>query len=621
MKLSEMSASFSLQKRSRGTACRTGLVTLAMTLFAFQILPIRPTFSTENTYAVAAKTKSSSSSVDNSIGRKIPNFVLKDTNGELKGLSDFADDRFLVVAFMGTQCPIGNAYVPDLIRLNKEFAEQSVKVIGIYPNLADSPEDVAEHIREFKIDFPTFQDSQQATIGLFGATRTPEIFVLDRRRQVRYQGRVDDRIGYDYKRAKPRRADLLEAVKELVAGKEVSVESTKPVGCKITLKSALKADGKVTYTGQVAKIFAKRCASCHHAGTAAPFSLTSYEEARDWSEMIKEVVQTQRMPPWEADPRFGKFSNDLRMTTEEIHTLTAWVESGAPFGDKAKLPESQSFAKGWTIPQPDHIFEMPEEFTVKANGTVAYKYFVTPTNFKEDRWVQASEAKPGNRAAVHHIIGYVRPKGGRGIGGLPAVAGYAPGEEPMVFPQGMGFKLPAGADIVWQVHYTPTGKVEKDRSEIGLIFCKERPERAVIQSGAINTRFEIPPHAENYQVKSTQPMKTDVELISLMPHMHLRGKSFRYIVKLPDGTDKTLLDIPDYDFNWQHRYRFDKPYFLPKGTVIECVAHFDNSAENPANPDPNKTVKWGDQTWEEMMIGYFTYVKPKKSGRNISKKE
>lgn len=548
-----------------------------------------------------------------SLGRRVRNFVLPDTAGKATGLSEFRDSRFLVVVFMGTQCPIGNAYVPDLNKLQKEFADKDVQVIGINPNLADSLEEVAKHKREYQIQFPVFKDAEQLTVDLFGARRTPEVFVLDRRRTIRYHGRIDDRIGYDYKRAKANRDDLIEAVKELVSKKEVSVKATKPLGCLITRKSSLKKKGTVTYTQQVSRIFEQRCNNCHHKGTAAPFSLTTYEEARQWTEMIKEVVTEQRMPPWDADKRFGKFSNDLRMTPEQIQTLVAWIDDGAPYGDKKDLPEPKQYVEGWTIPKPDKIFEMPKEYVVQANGVVEYKYFVTPTNFEEDKWIQAAEARPGNHAVVHHIIGYIVPKGERLDARGPAIAGYAPGEEPMVYPQGMGIKVPAGSNIVWQVHYTPTGKVEKDRSQIGIVFCDNPPKRPVYQEGIFQTRFMIPPKAENHRVRKTRKIDRDVELISLMPHMHLRGKSFKYVAHIPNQDSKILLDVPDYDFNWQHRYRFEKPVFLPKGTTIECIAHFDNSKENPANPDPSKTVYWGDQTFEEMMIGYFNYVGVEKS--------
>ena len=590
---------------SQSNGLASGVLTSKTLTTEFAVNSHQPHFPFANASELSSRKASS-------VGRRVPDFVLTDVNGKATGFSDFGDSRYAVVVFLGTQCPIGNAYVPLLSKLQKKFADKSVKVIGINANLQDSANDIKKHVNEFKIKFPVLIDSDQASVDLFGATRTPEVFVLDRRRNIRYQGRIDDRFGYSFKKTKATRDDLEIAIQELVDGKEISVAETKPLGCLITRKSNLKSSGDVTYTQDIAKIINNRCVECHHAGTAAPFELDSYEHAKNWSEMIKEVVQQRRMPPWEADPRYGKFKNDLRMNQDEIDTLVAWIDNGAPYGDKKDMPKLKGFPAGWTIDKPDKTFKMPTEYTVQADGVVEYQRFVTPTNFTEDVWIQASEARPGNRAAVHHIIVYVREKGSNKRSGLPAIAGFAPGEEPMVFPKGTGYRIPAGAELVWEVHYTPTGKVEKDRCEVGLIFCKEPPERSVEMSLAINQKFVIPAGAENHPVIAKRSIVKDVELISLMPHMHLRGKSFKYEAIFPDGKKETLLSVPNYDFNWQHRYRFAKPKFLPRGTVIECTAHYDNSSENPANPEATKPVRWGDQTFEEMMIGFFSYVPAEK---------
>ena len=540
--------------------------------------------------------------------RRIPDFVLPNSSGEQIAISDYQDAKLFVVVFMGTECPIGNAYVPDLNGLHKKYQDQHVQVIGINSNLSDSADAIAKYVDEFKVEFPILVDDDQLAADLFEATRTPEAFVLDRRRRIRYQGRIDDRVGYTFKRANSHRSDLEEAIKELLAGQAVSKSKTEVAGCLITRKTSLQKKGEITYAKHVSRILHERCAECHHPGTAAPFSLMTYEDAQNWSEMIREVVVDRRMPPWNADPRHGKFSNDLRMPKDEIDTLVAWINEGAPFGKKEDLPEPPKFADGWTIEEPDLVLRMPEEYSIPATGTVEYQYFVTPTNFKEDMWVQASEPRPGNRDVVHHIIVFIRPAGSKSFRNLPAVGGFAPGEEPMIWPAGMGFKIPAGSELVWQLHYTPIGKPTKDRSEIGLVFCTEPPERPVKGGGAFNFSFQIPPGADNHRVVSHAKFSNNVELLALMPHMHLRGKDFRYTAHFPDGRKEVLLSIPDYDFNWQHRYRFEKPFFLPKGSTLECVAHFDNSADNPANPDPKETVRWGDQTWEEMMIGWYSHV-------------
>ena len=576
-------------------------------------------FSDQASIHAAVKSESDSASIAKEktaktiLGRRIPDFVLPDSDGRVTAFSDFNEAKHVVVVFLGTQCPIGNAYVPVLNDLQKRYAGQGVKIVAINSNLADDAEAVAKHVEEFKVEFPVLVDERQVVADIFGARRTPEAFVLDRRRNIRYRGRIDDRFGYTYKRATARRNDLEEALKELVAGDEVSVAETEPAGCIITRKDRLAGKGEITFAKHVSRILQKNCADCHHPGTAAPFSLLKYEDAANWAGMIRETVLERRMPPWSADPRYGHFENDLRMSDDEIDTLVAWIDGGMPMGDLKDLPEPKQYADGWQLGKPDIVFEMPVDYTVPASGTVEYQYFVTQTNFKEDVWVQASEARPGNWNAVHHIIVFVRTKDEKRKQGLPAVGGFAPGEEPMKLPPGVGFKIPAGAELVWQLHYTPTGKVEKDRSEVGIYLCKEKPERQSRGGGAFNFRFNIQPGAEKHRVVSEATFAKDSELLSLMPHMHLRGRDFKYIAKYPDGRTEILLSVPNYDFNWQHRYRLSKPLPMPAGTKLECVAHFDNSIHNPANPDPTKSVQWGDQSWEEMMIGWYASVDAKPS--------
>ena len=568
--------------------------------------------------ALVSRSASSAESQDQAkiLGCRIPNFVLPDGSGREVALSDFNDARTLVVVFLGTQCPIGNAYVPVLNDLQNRYGKQGVQVLAINSNLSDNAESVAKHVKEFEVDFPVLVDDRQVVADMFAARRTPEAFVLDRRRVIQYRGRIDDRFGYTYKRAKARRNDVEEAVKELLAGKDISIAETKLAGCVITREDRLKGKGKITFAKHVAHILQKNCAECHHPGTAAPFSLLTYEDARNWSGMIRETVVERRMPPWSADPRYGHWENDRRMSSEEIDTLVAWIDGGMRMGDRRDLPKPVKYADGWRIGKPDMVLKMPREYTVQARGTVEYQYFVTPTNFDEDVWVQASEARPGNWAAVHHIIVFVREKGSKQKQGLPSVGGYAPGEDPLILPKGVGFRIPAGADLVWQVHYTPTGKVETDRSEFGLYLCPQPPPRERLGGAAINTSFRIPAGAENHRVVARKKIRRDIELIELMPHMHLRGRNFKYTAHYPDGRSEILLSVPNYDFNWQHRYRPSKPLLLPKGTIIQCEAYFDNSPHNPANPDSTKEVRWGDQSWEEMMIGFYASVEVRSSTTN-----
>ena len=539
------------------------------------------------------------------LGHRIPNFVLPDTTGKQVGLADFKDRQGVVVVFLGTKCPVGNAYVPALLELQKLYQEKGMQILGINAVPGDSTDAIRQHVKDFGITFPVLIDTDQATLPLFGAKRTPEVFVLDNRATIRYHGRIDDRIAPDYKRDEARRADLREALDDLLAGKEIRVKETDAAGCLITRSAKRKQPGEVTYAKHIAPILQKHCVDCHHPGTAAPFSLLTYQDAADWSAMIEEVVTQKRMPPWHADPRFGHFANERRLSTDEVDTLTTWIAAGAPEGEKNAVTPPPPFADGWRIGTPDVVFKMPEEYTVQATGTVRYKYFTTPTNFKEDMWIKATEPRPGNRAVVHHII--VWYKDPKAAGKRMWVASMAPGEDPVILPDGFGRQIPAGAELVWQVHYTPTGKEEKDRSEIGFVFCKNPPQHNVFNHGISNMGFKIPAGDGNHEVVATQKVVRDSVLLQLHPHMHLRGKDFEFQVIYPGGRKDVILAVPQYDFNWQTLYRLKEPLHLPKGSEIRCVAHYDNSAANPANPDPKKDIRWGDQTWDEMMIGFIDF--------------
>jgi hypothetical protein len=415
------------------------------------------------------------------------------------------------------------------------------------------------------------------------------------------------------KRFSVRSAGLLTLAAVAAVAFSLMLQGSRAVSREPAAKNPVKP--KITYAGQVAHIVQENCQTCHHPGTAAPMPLLTYDNVVSWGDMIREVVTDKRMPPWHADSRYGKFSNDRRMKQADQETLLAWLDSGRELGDVKDLPANPDYADGWVIGKPDVIFELPEEQSIPANGTIPYQYFVTPTNFKEDVWVQAAEARPGNRGVVHHIIvSYRDPKGkerqnGRGIGDGMLV-GTAPGDMPLVLPPGMARRIPAGSELIWQMHYTANGKPAKDRSQVGLVFYKgkEPPKYNAQTIGITNSSFVIPPQAANFPVESEWIAPRDTLLLSYMAHMHLRGKDFEYKVFYPDGRSEILCSIPRYDFNWQTMYRVDKPLHLPKGSRLHCTAHFDNSSKNPANPDPNKEVTWGDQTWEEMMIGWIDFV-------------
>jgi len=411
---------------------------------------------------------------------------------------------------------------------------------------------------------------------------------------------------------------LAEALGEVLAGRTVSQAPTPVAGCLIALVQRSKKEGQITYASHVAGILQKNCQECHRPGQIGPFSLLNYDDAVAWADTIREVVKDQRMPPWYADPRYGHFVNDRRLTPEEQTTLLAWLDNGTPKGDDKDLPPPRKWESDWTIGKPDLILTMPEEFSVPAEapkGGIEYQFIHIPTNFKEDRWVVRAESKPGAPEVVHHIVMFIVEPGRKFIpkvANAPVLCGTAPGDMPLILRPGMAKKIPAGSELVFQMHYTPNGKAQKDRSSVGMIFAKEPPQWQVRTWPIHEPRFRIPPGADNYELEASVTFKENGHVLSFMPHMHLRGKDFLYEATYPDGKKEILLSVPRFNFGWQSVYRLAKPLPVPKGTVIHCVAHYDNSAKNPNNPDPTKSVFWGDQTWEEMMIGWmdFYYDRP-----------
>jgi len=405
--------------------------------------------------------------------------------------------------------------------------------------------------------------------------------------------------------------------------------------CAAVVSFAAGVPSSVTFTKDVLPVMQKRCQTCHRPGEVAPMSFLTYQEARPWAKAIREAVLTRKMPPWFADPHYGKFVNDRSLSQPEIDTLVSWVDGGAQEGDPKDAPAPVQWVDGWSIGKPDRVFEMPHDFDVPGAGTIEYQYIVIPSGFTKDTWVQAAEARPGNRKLVHHIIAFVREPGSKWLSeAQPCVPfvpqekkknkkakkeeddddnastpelliGFAPGLVPMTLPPGQAKMVKAGSDFVFQLHYTATGHAGIDRSRIGLIYAKEPPKERVFTANATNSKFVIPPGDPAFKVDSSITIQAPARLVDLMPHMHYRGKDFEYRLVYPTGETQTVLSVPHYDFNWQLFYYFSDPVVLPKGTRIDCTAHFDNSPNNKYNPDPKAEVRWGDQTWEEMMIGWF----------------
>ncbi|MGC4051686.1 MAG: cytochrome c [Paludibaculum sp.] len=401
----------------------------------------------------------------------------------------------------------------------------------------------------------------------------------------------------------------------------------------LVLTAAALAHAAPTFTKDVLPILRRNCQECHRPGEIGPMPLLTYEQTRPWAASIKSSVVQRKMPPWFADPHYGKFSNDRSLSRRDIDTIVAWVNAGAPKGNPGDAAPAAAFTEGWGIPQPDVVIQLPQPYEIPANGTIEYLHWVVPTNFKTDKWVQFAEARPTDRAHVHHIIAFVREPGSNwlkdakpgipfipekskdpnaNVSDLPSdfLVGYAPGQPPERFEPGQAKLVKAGSDIILQVHYTTDGKASKDQRRVGLVFAKEPPPNRAMTFSATNGTFKIPAGDPNYKVEAEFTMGTDVILHGLHPHMHARGKDFLYRVQYPGGRTETLLSVPNYSFAWQLWYNLEKPIALPKGTKILCTAHFDNSVNNRFNPDPKREVGWGDQSWDEMMVGFFNLVFP-----------
>jgi peroxiredoxin len=558
--------------------------------------------------------------------QSIQNFTLGSHRGVEWSLNDVADQQLVVVAFLGTECPLAKLYGPRLEELQRQYSDKGVAFVGVNANTQDSLAEITAYVTKHKISFPMLKDPGNRIADQFKAERTPEVFLLDKERAVRYRGRIDDQYLIGLSRDNVRRNDLAVAIDELLAGTSVSVAHTAPIGCHIGRVSKVKPHGNVTYSNQIARIFNNRCVECHRKGELAPFALGSYKDVIGWEDTILEVIRTNgrnSMPPWYAssEHKRGVFSNDARLTEEEMGLIETWVDNGMPEGDKSQLPTPPQFVEGWRIGEPDQVIEMrdpPIPFNVAADGIIKYQHFEVDPGWDEDKYVIATEARPDNSAVVHHIIAYIIPPGEEDEQKKKSrkmLVGFAPGATPRVMNDGTALFVPAGSKLQFEMHYTPNGTAQTDLSYIGVKFtAKENVKRLFTGGAAAARELEIKSNQITDNVVAQHTVHRAQMLLDMTPHMHLRGKSFKYELKQAKGKDwETLLDVPNYDFNWQLTYELKTPRLLREGAVIRCTAAFDNTDGNDANPDSNVTVGWGPQSWDEMMIGFFSTRDPYES--------
>jgi mono/diheme cytochrome c family protein len=549
---------------------------------------------------------------------RVENFRLMDHQGGSQELYYYSDASAVVFMVQGNGCPIVRNAMPRFKELRDQYADQGVQFFMLNSNLQDNATTVALEAEEFGYDIPILIDDSQIIGESLGLVRTGEIFVLDPKTwKVTYHGALDDRLTYEKQKSEAKEHYLKDAIDDMLAGKSVDVASTDPLGCLINFpeQTARAQHANISYSEEIAPILADNCVACHREGGIGPWAMSDYNMVRGFSLMIREVVRTKRMPPWHADPAHGQFSNDRSLSPEQTQTLVHWIEAGAPRGEGPDpLAEIDHDWGTWAVAEPelgepDYVLDIPAS-EIPATGVVDYKYHYVQNTIGKDVWVKAAEILPGDRAVLHHVITSYgtletegRRKGRLKREGQAGLRGYVPGMTSQMFPEGTGVYLPADATIEFQVHYTTNGKATVDESQLGIWVYEEPPEHQVFSMILLNGRIQIPPHAKAHKEFAERVIPKDALVYNLLPHAHFRGKASEFSVVYPDGTEEILLSVPNYDFNWQTTYSLAEPKLIPAGSKIVHTTWWDNSAQNPANPDPTIEVTWGEQSWEEMLFG------------------
>ena len=553
--------------------------------------------------------------------QKVENFVLLDHRGEAHELHYYSDAKAVVLMVQGNGCPIARNSWPRFRELRDEYAEKDVRFLMINSNLQDNRASISREAEEFGMDLPILVDDTQIIGESLGLVRTGEVLVVATEDwTVAYRGAVDDRLAYEVQKAAASRHYLKDALDDLLAGRALHTAQTDAVGCLINFphKEQGNQTARISYSEEVAPILESKCVTCHRPGGIGPWAMTDYNMVRGFAPMIREVVRTRRMPPWHADPAYGRFSNDRSLTTEEIQTLVHWAEAGAPRGEGPDpLTALTHDYPEWKLGEPDLVIEIPPS-EVPATGIVEYQYRLVQNPLDDYRWIRATEIIPGDPSALHHVvtkIGYMETEGPKKgqfkEEGLEQLGVYLPGQWTDEASEGGATLLPIGATFEFQMHYTTYGKATVDRSRMGIYFRDSAPKHHLQVAFFINPSIKIPPHAKNHRDTAEQTFTWgDVLIFDLHPHSHYRGKASDFVAYYPDGTVETLLSVPNYDFNWQTSYKLEKPKLLPAGTRVVHTTWWDNSAENLANPDPAREVPWGLQSLDEMLYGTirFSYV-------------
>lgn len=545
------------------------------------------------------------------LGDKIQQLKFVDIRALDRELKELGQHRAYVFIATNTTCPLVRKYLPKLRELHKEFAAQDVLFVAINVSESDTVRDMSAQALDYDLPFYFVKDPDGQCVKNLGLRKTPEVVVLDREFAVRYRGRIDDQMRIGGTKPEPTREDLKEALIDLLADKLVRIPQTEVDGCLIGSPSLAASPTNATWSGEIAALVFEKCAGCHRPNTAAPFSLLSREDMVGNASMISQVILNETMPPWYASKAHGQFQNHAGLSDAEKKQVLDWISAGLPIGETANAPQPPAAPDtDWRIGKPDLIVTMKEEHTIPPTGFIPYKYVILPQIFLFETWVEAFEIKPLNPAVVHHCnMAYLTKDG---AGNQSFITGYVPGGQPMdlgKFDNGVAYKIPAGAGLGLQIHYTTTGTEQTCQIQVGLRFPR-REVRKQLHHFVLDPRgWEIPPGDPAFRIEASHQLKHNANLLGMFTHMHVRGRDMTFFADTQGKPSETLLQIPNYNFEWQLGYELAPgAKNFPKDTAIRAVAHFDNSPFNPYNPDPNVAVHYGPQTVDEMFNGFVFYV-------------
>ncbi len=548
------------------------------------------------------------------LAERVDNFMLLDHHGKAHELHYQSDAEAVVIMIHGNGCPIVRNAIGDLQAVAADYADKGVRFFMLNANLQDNRDSIAAEAAEYGIELPVLVDDTQLVAESLGVIRTAEVFVIEPGSwELVYRGPMHDRITYEHQKPAATETYLRDTLDTLLAGQTIATASRDAVGCLINFPARNEQHSQISYTDTIAPMLKENCTVCHSPGGIGPWAMTSYDMVRGFAPMIREVLRTQRMPPWHADPHIGQWQGDRALSPEDKRTLVHWIEAGAPRGDGPDpLAEVAPIAAEWPLGEPDLVIEVPT-YEVPASGVVDYKFPAVANPLDEGVWVRAATVVPGDRAAVHHVL----------VGSSETydpeadddenifenyIIGYAPGAESYLMPEGTGVYVAPGGVYNFQMHYTPYGKATVDTTRLGLYFARERPDNFLRHQVVLDPTIRIEPNAPDHEEAAYHQFTRDAIIYTLFPHSHYRGKASTFELVYPDGQKEMLLSVPAYDFNWQRGYDFVEPKQVPAGAKLVHRTVYDNSKKNPANPDPDRAVPWGLQSWDEMLYGAFSYA-------------